>query len=204
MARTKSEMLSSVGRFYEICKVIVDEVKNQGGTDEDVSRILTDHQVRRGMVGLLLKKAKSAALATFHSIVNYDRSVALGIQAGNYNWINDYITDKNFPPEKGESGTKEISFELVHLNKVVSSEQALQELESRNLRPATLRELLAFGEKYPDEQRKYSIVALGSVGRYWDGRGVPCLYGGGRERRLSLARYGGGWYSDCRFLAVRK
>jgi len=125
------------------------------------------------------------------------------IQAGNYNWINSDITDKHFPV-KG-SGKVELNPELIHYGKLISSDEIIQDLDQRGLRPATLAELLAFGEKYPDEQRKYPIVALGSVWQHWGGnRYVACLGCFESERELNLHYCGGDWFENYRFLAFRK
>ncbi len=70
--------------------------------------------------------------------------------------------------------------------------EVLAEMKNRGLRPATLPELLAFGAQFPDEQRKYPIVALGSAWKYFEGCNfVPALVGQDNERRLSL------YFDDC-------
>lgn len=72
-------------------------------------------------------------------------------------------------------------------------------------RPATLRELLAFGEANPELQREFPIIALGSVWVYRRGdRRVVCLGRYGSERRLRLDWYEYCWLACCRFLIVGK
>jgi len=68
-----------------------------------------------------------------------------------------------------------------------------------------LHEFLAFGAKYPEVQRKCSVVGLGSVWR--DGksyRNVPCLYTASEGRYLDLRWWDDAWYSHSRFAAIRK
>ena len=139
----------------------------------------------------------------FRVIVDYSRSLKEMIQAGNYDWVNSDINDDHFPI-KGE-GKVETDTTLFHHGKDASIETILAEMDKQGLRPATLPELLAFGEADPEEQRKYPIIALGSVWQRPRGRRlVAYLDEGDSERELLLS-----WYEDvggasCRFLAVRK
>jgi hypothetical protein len=56
---------------------------------------------------------------------------------------------------------------------------------------------------YPEEQRKFPVVALGSVAEVRGERNVPDLYRRGAERDLNLSWLDGDWIGSCRFLAVR-
>lgn len=79
------------------------------------------------------------------------------------------------------------------------------ELDRRGLRPATIEELLAFGAAYPDKQREFSIIALGSVciGQPIRRNYVPCLWLESAGRCLGLRGAElGGWYANYRFAAV--
>jgi hypothetical protein len=135
--------------------------------------------------------------------VDYGKTVEEMVAAGRYDWHNDNITTKNFPVSG--TGVVTVDLELVHLNKAVSSEEVLAHLEANGLRPATIEELLAFGAIYPEIQRKFPIVCLGS---FWvDPSGihvVPYLGKGGSNRRLNLLWFVSVWGDYCRFLAVRK
>lgn len=124
------------------------------------------------------------------------------IAAGNYDHRNSHITAENFPITGNGQVTTEIV--LVHFNRDIESDDAVKEQEQMGLRPATLPELLAFGAKYPDVQREFPIVALGSswVDPFGD-RHVPSLDRWDDERELYLDYYDDGWDGDCRFLAVR-
>ncbi len=135
--------------------------------------------------------------------VNYDLSVESLVINGKYDWKNDAITGKNFPTTR--KGEADLVLELVHFNKVLTSEEVLKELDKKGLRPAELHELLTFGEKYPDIQRQFPVIALGSLLRGWGGdRGVPYLYRFGGERGLDLYYFDNRWIEFCRFAAVRK
>lgn len=144
---------------------------------------------------------------TFPTKVNYDLSVELLAENGKYDWNNYDVSSKNFPTTR--KGEADLVLELVHFNQVLTSKEVLKELDKRGLRPAETHELLSFGIKYPKEQRKYPIVALGSVwhGGWNDSLLSPCLWrdSGDREQReLSLGWSDIGWDEYYRFLAVSK
>lgn len=148
--------------------------------------------------GLLAKLTK-----TFMVTVDYARGLPEMIKAGKYDYANDDITAEHFPIV-GE-GKQGLEILLVHFGKDMESNDVLSELGKLGLRPATLPELLAFGETHPEIQREFPIIALGSVWQNRDGsRHVPYLGGwcGGRE--LFLIWFGDRWSGDCRFAAVRK
>lgn len=138
--------------------------------------------------------------------IDYAKSLEQMIANGRYDWKNDELTAKRFPIV-GE-GIVEYEFRYIHPNRKVSSENAvylIKKEDSENpWEPAKTEHLLAYGEAFPEEQRKFPIVALGSVGEVRGDRHVPCLDKGGSERGLNLGWWGGGWNDDCRFLAVRR
>lgn len=137
-------------------------------------------------------------------IINYGRSVEDGIKAGKYDWSNEDITSSHFPSE--EAGTKEVSINLIHFGRDrETTDEVISKLDKTGMRPATLKELLAFSEKYPDIQREFSIIALGSIWRIPSGdRRCAYLSRGGSKRYLSLSWLGCRWSGDYRFAAVRK
>ncbi len=150
------------------------------------------------------EQVKSAEISL---TVGYSQTVEQMIAAGKYDRKNsDDITDKHFPLPAELSGQKTaVSSKLFHFNRDISSENAIAEMDKAGYRPAILSELLALGAKYPELQRQFPIVALGSVWHDADGdRVVPCLSVDGGERELGLDWCGVGWDADCRFLGVRK
>jgi len=135
--------------------------------------------------------------------VDYSRSLETMIAAGHYDWKNDDITAKRFPVVG--KGVEQFEATLFHFNRNVSSEQAVEAIKKADgWEPGKIEHLLAFGEKYPEEQRKYPIIALGSVARVGGDRDVPCLSRRGAGRGLHLPWWGSGWDDRYRFLAVRK
>jgi len=142
-------------------------------------------------------------VAVYPVTVDYGLSLAEMIKVGKYDWVNDLITAKHFP-FTGE-GMVELKVQLVHFKRRIESDDAIKEMDGMGLRPLALSELLAFGAKFPEVQREFPIIALGSVWPYRDGdRYIPGLWEDDHERSLSLRWFGSGWDEDCRFAAVRK
>ncbi len=141
----------------------------------------------------------------FH-IVDFGQSLEDMIIAGNYDWVNSDINARRFPVV----GKGKVEFEdtLFDFGRNVSSEEAASLIAAADLTnpwaPGKIENLLAYGAKNPEEQRKYPIIALGSVGDVRDDRCVPLLDRRGSRRSLDLGWWGNDWSSDCRFLAVRK
>ncbi|MDP2946269.1 MAG: hypothetical protein Q8N61_02345 [bacterium] len=160
---------------------------------ESLARVLKD---------VLTPNGKPAG-NTYPLSVNYDLPVEGAVKLGQYDWANGDITGKNFPTTR--TGKAEVVVELIHFNRVISTKDAQRELDQRGYRPAELHELLAFGEKYPELQRQFPIVAPGSVWQYRVGdRRVPYLRRHGSRRSLNLSWIGHDWHELCRFAAVRK
>jgi hypothetical protein len=119
----------------------------------------------------------------------------------------DYKGKRFHPIErcKGVSTeNREVAFEYVHMDRDASTDEVLAEMDRRSLRPALYEELLGFAEKYPDEQRKYPIVALGSESGVRGDRHVAYLWYDDRGRCLLLYWIDYDWRVTFRFLAVRK
>lgn len=133
--------------------------------------------------------------------LDYGMSLEQMIAAGQYDWMNSDITKERFPIVG--SGVVEFECKLFHFDRNVSSEEATRLIIADGWQPAKIEHLLAFGAAKPEEQRKYPIIALGSVAEFADGRCVSCLCRDGAKRRLHLGWRHGGWGGDYRFLAVR-
>ncbi len=144
--------------------------------------------------------AAVAEVATQTLTVLANISLADRIAAGKYSgYINRAITEENLPHDPTSVG--EWEWKIFHFGQI-SSEDATVAMVANDWQPAKLEHILVFGEKYPDEQRKYPIVGLGSsrVG----GRGVPSLRGDDLGRSLHLDTWRADWRDNYRFLAVRK
>lgn len=138
--------------------------------------------------------------------VDYTKTIEQAIADGQYDWKNGDITSKNFPISPEMAGKKvEVATKLFHFNRDISSDDVISEMNKDGYRPATLMELLVMGFLFPELQRQFPIVAVGSVWRSaGDGRDVPCLRVNGSGRGLNLYWFDGGWGAHYRFLGVRK
>ena len=149
-----------------------------------------------------LRKALRLTPLDLRFFVDYGMTLEQMITAGNYDWFIDDITAKRFPL----TGTGKVAFEpkLFHFDRSISSEDAIKEMEKDGFRAAKIEELLAYGAILPEEQRKYPIIALGSVAKIRGSRRVACLDWDASERGLRLFWFDGGWDDYYRFLGVRK
>ena len=138
--------------------------------------------------------------------VDYTKTVEQAITDGNYDWKNDDIIVKNFPISPEMIGKKvEVTTKLFHFNCDISSNDVISEMDKGGYRPATLMELLALGTLFPELQRQFPIVALGSAWRDVDNlRYVPFLGVDASRRRLYLYLFDDDWLTICCFLGVRK
>jgi len=190
--------------LYLVLQSLFERVKKRGYSDDEILRVATAQGD-----SLLDKFADVMAAAArkphdaFPVTVNYDLSVQEAIEAGKYQAVHADINAKNFPSTR--SGQAALEIVLVRFEQRMKSEDVLQELDKEGLRAAELPEFLAFGAKYPDVQRKFSIAGLGSVWRDRKGyRNVPCLYEASEGRYLDLHWWDDAWYSYSRFAATRK
>ena len=81
-------------------------------------------------------------------------------------------------------------------------DHAICELKKMGFRPANIKELLMFDEKYPTERKKSPIIALGTLIslHHSDQTFVPCLSENGLEICKSESR----WVYNYCFAVVRK
>lgn len=157
-----------------------------------------DHEVREQAV-----RPGRISARRYPVTVSYDLSLAEMIDAGGYDWSNPNIIAESFPV--GGAGEQERELVLVNLGRHASStEEVLAEIDRQGLRPAVIEELLAFGAAYPDKQREFPIVALGSVwlNPYGDSRHVSGLWGRSEKRELDLHAYEGHWFENYHFAAA--
>ena len=146
----------------------------------------------------------SVITTTHHLIVDYTKSFDEMVRAGKYFSMSYAFEKSHFPMTTGDA--VEVDVTLIHFNhEIRSSNVAVEELNKIGYRPATIEELLSFGATYPDIQKQFTIVALGSSYRGM----VPYLSGynseyGSRERSVGMGTREGILNGNFRFLAVRK
>jgi len=201
-----NEMCAFIGKMHEFLLAL----KKAGFTDELIQEIINskNNEMAAKMFAAIMldsaaKSADSEVILDF--TVDYTKTVAEMVKAGKYDWSNDDITSDHYPIAKDKSGKKEdISTKVFHFNRLISSKDAIKEMEKEGYRSATAHEIMAFGEKNPELQRQFPIVSLGSV---WQGgiyRYVLVLGEHDSKRRLDLSYWDGDWTDNYRFLGVRK
>jgi hypothetical protein len=138
--------------------------------------------------------------------VDYRQTLEQMIAAGQFGWANSAITAKHFAAQG--DGTAEFEARLFLFDRGSSSEGAVEAMHGADPTtpwiPAKIEHLLAFAALYPEEQRKYPIIALGSVASADGPRQVPYLYSDEARRHLHLSWWALDWPDDARFLAVRR
>jgi hypothetical protein len=208
MAKRKdvSLLVSAAGWIASFVGDLISLLRDRGVSDEQIHALVTDDLSAKKMlnkiadaIAEIIKSAKSLYVVA----MNYATSIEVLVKRGKYNWSNSNITTKNFPTKY--TGKSDLEIDLVHFNRIISSEDVITELDKMGLRPVEAGELLKFGIKYPDVQKDFPIVALGLVWRDLGGnREVLCLLRNGVERNASLNYFAGAWDDYYRFAATRK
>ncbi|MBU1202933.1 hypothetical protein KKH39_02740 [Patescibacteria group bacterium] len=129
-------------------------------------------------------------------------SISDMVRRGNYDWTNSNINDDYFTADAPHEANIII---FKHFGEDMSTKAVLKALDDDGLRPATMSELLELGICYPELQKQFPIVALGSISQdpYGD-RSVGFLYSVDGQRELGLDWIDDDWYDHFRFAAVRK
>lgn len=199
------------GQLAELASAIVRQLPHIEGLGEVAQEWIENGAALRKALRKALvpseseKKGSGPATDTLRLQVNYDLCVEAAIREGQYDWVNLDVNDKHFKTSR--IGQKEVETKFYHFNRLISSEQAIEEMRKDGYHPAELHEGLALRAKHRDLQRQFPIVLLGSIWQNWDGdcRSVVCLVeGSGSGCRLLLSRFSSNWSEDYRFLAVRE
>lgn len=147
----------------------------------------------------LLQRAEAPA-GVFPLTIDYNQTLDEMTAAGQYDWFNDDITAERFPITG--KGVVTCETKLLHFGCNLTSEEPLRAMKADFWRTPKIEHLLTFGAAYPDEQRKFLIIAL--IVDTAHGKIIaPFLYGDDKIRGILLRACGGTWHDRCRFLAVR-
>ena len=208
---TPAAIISGAGWLMQLALGLVKGLLSRGWDNERIHALVTDKgkaDMQRVIDALVNALAEPVApvidLATgiCRFVVDFGKSLEEMIAAGKYDWRNNDITSARFPITGG--GRVSVDAKLFHFNRTMTSDEVGRELDKAGYRSATIAELLAFGAAFPEVQRQFPVIALGSVGSVFGFRLVPCLRRRGAERNLYLSWHDGAWDDVCRFLAVRK
>ncbi len=207
MARQKkgvSSIVSGAGVLTAIFTELDRKVREYGGGDEDLHHLTTpDGLPIIGQMAQVIMDARGGQLAG-PLTVDYGRSIEDYLVAGRYDgYVDEAITTEHFPLSgQGVATLNPVFVQVPNPPGVFSTNVALAEIKRRRLRPGTAQEDLAVGEQYPELQRQFPIVALGSFWANPDGdRYVVGLRGDDSTRRADLDWDGHAWHPVYRFLA---
>lgn len=198
-----SELVLDVG----LAKKLKDAFGRSGWTVAEIDGLCEGDTLAR--VRSYLKNGTTslvqAAAAVFTFAVGDKRSAKELLAAGSYDWVGDYarqfVEGKKF---RLAGKAEEVDMVLVEFDHDPTSEEVIAEFARQGLERPTEEDALRFGEKYPDEQKKYPIVFLHEPWQDPDGDlSVLVLSFGGRERWLDYGWFDGRWDRDCRFAARR-
>lgn len=148
----------------------------------------------------LLPNEKSV-VKTYPTDADYFKLAEEMVRSGWYDWANSNIFSQYF---YGKTGT---AVEIIHFNRLIGISEVLKELDRRGYRPAEPYELFAFGEKHPEIQGEFPIIALGPVWQLSHGsiKGpYVCDHPVIMSHRSDLCWHESGWNETYRFAAVRK
>jgi hypothetical protein len=124
------------------------------------------------------------------------------IATGKYDWVSPDINDEHFLlTQKGTMRTFAHPVDLGR-GRMVRNSDAKIELAKSGLHPANIEQLLAFGAAYPNEQRKYPIIALESVSQIHGHQCVAFLAADRGSRIAGILAWDDDWSTAMRFLVV--
>lgn len=191
----------------DVLEILRIAVLDNGGKEEDL-QLLALPAVTVELAKTLVRYAK--LLSDVRSVtVDYGNPKNDGereqvftsmIASAGFDCVNSIVTVANFP--LFGIGKAEEEIVVLHFNCDIGSDAAIAEMVKLGLEPARIEHACAFGEKYPDVQRKYPVVFLGSSCQMNHRRYVPCLCGGVSGRYLGLYCFDDDWNGHCLFVAV--
>lgn len=179
-----------------------------GELDSLVSLIGGEEQVRRILFGELnvqlitndgyaiMMPTEADRLLTVPAHLTFEERVA----CGSYGLRDTYLKEKWFPVTSDQIG--DWKWKFFPVSWAISLKDVNQLMRRDGYQAAAIGHLLAFGEKYPEEQLAFPIIGLGSVaeigGRYY----VPALGRFSNLRELKVSHSSGYWDSQYHFLGV--
>ena len=96
--------------------------------------------------------------------INYGKTVEQYVAEGHYDVGGDIVTSKYFPILENK-GEKEVEFKLFQFDfdTITEYSEIIFFIEKSGYHPATLIELLALGSERPELQKKFPVIALGTM-----------------------------------------
>lgn len=118
--------------------------------------------------------------------IDFSKSVSEMAEESNFDWKVKDTKNKEF--EHNQSGLQDFSLCIVNVEKEMTTEEVNDLLKNKNLRPANIEHLIAFGDVFKDIRLSTILVALGTERK--DKHYVyPCLYEENSKKTPDLAYY---------------
>lgn len=198
-----SELTRGAGMAADLWLRLENDLEEFDGVGDELAYLVTDDGAahRRKMIESLIRAV--AVQRNCYRLTRRYASLEEAIEVGGYT-ADRHVTAENFNI-KGEI-VVDGAFEIYQQpNRWITSKAVVRKFEQRSRRPATLPELCAFGEKFPDVLRQLGrITALGStfVGPQHGTRGVVSLDDRLSQRHLTLIDWNHEWSSFDHFLGA--
>jgi hypothetical protein len=136
--------------------------------------------------------------------IDYSQPIEKLIVSGNYYRADPAVNNQNLPPIKYGRSRKLIG-KIYDFRQCLSKEEVIERLKKDGFRPGTASEAVCFGAEYPEEQKKRTIIAFGSIWRDEFNRPFVILLNFlNGKREINIESCTGQWGARCGFLAVRK
>ncbi|TAL49202.1 hypothetical protein EPN83_01530 [Patescibacteria group bacterium] len=134
--------------------------KEKGVSRDQFQLGLDNGMFARTLDELIVGKVTETPTGLFRLAVDWGRTTEEMVRACQYDCANPDITEEHFPRPR-TSGVVKGDYKLFHFNRNISSDQAVREIRAEGFELTGAHEILVFREKFPEEQRKFTIVGLG-------------------------------------------
>jgi hypothetical protein len=123
------------------------------------------------------------------------------LRSGYYVSVPALLTEGNFPVTTEQVGGWR--WKLLRFREKVTSQVVIGIIQMCGFRPGQIGHLLALESTYPEQFRRFKVIALGSVALIRSNRMVPALANYNDQMALDLCYFDGKWSDHCVFLAVQ-
>ncbi len=200
---------------YELLKVMMRAVVAKGGNLQHLARIVREPELQERIADLIvtgIPDTEDLLGEDEHLVhVRYAMPSKKGLLADfSIDSVSELLYYGSYKWQKHSAcaDMSEVDGDRVMLLKKFNgrstSEACIKLMSSLDYRPATHIEAYAFAKAYPELQRQFWIVALGSYAIRGANKVVAVLYGCAEKRSFDHRRFDFDWGADDRFLFVRK
>ena len=200
-----SVLMSAAGWIGGFTDSLVRELRARGVMDAEIHALVTeDAKIPIGRIADGILQVIRPPQPTLRLIGRSTKCTTKElVEAGHYDWANEYINSQNFPIRFHEPDEAHVVF--LWFDHSSTSEEVLAVAEKQGLVRPTYEDALQLGIQYPEEQRKGPIVFLHEPWLNPGGlRYVVVLDGHASSRDLFLYFFDSRWSHHSRFAFFRK